>query len=276
PVRSTLRAVVEGSFGRIALALEELKSKPNQLIWSWKDDQLIIDADLGKRKDTLLKVSAEATLNEIRLNRDPEFQSVVAAHESGHAILAIQLLKRVPDQIISASVTNSKLGYVNVDMTGFIFNLESLLAYLAYLLGGRAAEKIIFGADNLSMGSEADLQEATEVATAAYYRSGFDRAGFFSERNADHHKFLEVPNRIKEAVKIILEEAEELAEVTLNQYKKQLAILSEYLSENPSIDQPTLKKLLGIPDLDGHPDRRYSEGLKSFITKQKAYGFALN
>ncbi|MGD9224342.1 MAG: ATP-dependent zinc metalloprotease FtsH [Desulfobacteraceae bacterium] len=94
-----------------------------------------------------------------------EEKEIVAYHEMGHAITAMALENSDPVQKISIVPRGiSALGYTVQAPTEerFLMRRKELLNRITTLMGGRAAEKIIFG--DISTGAQNDLMQATEIA----------------------------------------------------------------------------------------------------------------
>jgi cell division protease FtsH len=93
-------------------------------------------------------------------------KEVVAYHEAGHALVA-EMLPAV-DRVHRVSIVprGRALGYtLNLpDEDRYLKTREELIDYMTMLLGGRAAEQIVFGA--VSTGAADDLRRASEVAGA--------------------------------------------------------------------------------------------------------------
>ena len=91
-------------------------------------------------------------------------KEVVAYHEAGHALIA-ELLPAV-DRVHRVSIVprGRALGYtLNLpDEDRYLKTREELIDYMTMLLGGRAAEQIVFGA--VSTGAADDLRRASEIA----------------------------------------------------------------------------------------------------------------
>src|SRR5690606_23706000 len=95
----------------------------------------------------------------------PKEREVVAHHEAGHAIVA----ERVPtaDPVHKISIIPrgvAALGYTQQLPTDdrYLLQRGELLDRLCVLLGGRAAEELVFG--EISSGASNDLERATDIA----------------------------------------------------------------------------------------------------------------
>lgn len=105
----------------------------------------------------------------------PFERKVVAHHEMGHALVASALPGTDPVQKVSIIPRGiGALGYTIQRPTEdrFLMSKAELLDRMTVLLGGRAAEKVIF--NHLSTGAADDIQKATDIARAIVARYGMD------------------------------------------------------------------------------------------------------
>jgi cell division protease FtsH len=96
---------------------------------------------------------------------NPEEKKIVAYHELGHALVALDLPGTDPVQKITIVPRGiAALGYTMQVPTEdrFLMRRTELLNKIATLLGGRAAEEIVFG--DISTGAHNDLSRATDIA----------------------------------------------------------------------------------------------------------------
>ena len=101
----------------------------------------------------------------------------VAYHEMGHALVASSLSGIDPVQKVSIIPRGvGALGYTIQRPTEdrFLLAASDLENRIAVLMGGRAAEKLVFGG-NVSTGAADDLQRATEIALEMVTRHGMDQ-----------------------------------------------------------------------------------------------------
>jgi cell division protease FtsH len=105
----------------------------------------------------------------------PHERQIVAHHEMGHALVAMALPGTDPVQKVSIIPRGlSALGYTMQRPTEdrFLLGQGELEDRLAVLLGGRAAEKLIFG--EISSGAADDLVRATDIARDMVLRFGMN------------------------------------------------------------------------------------------------------
>ncbi len=105
------------------------------------------------------------------------FRHRVAVHEAGHALLHHLLWPQHPIAQLSITPRNGAAGFLAVSNEGNAKVNETpaaVRAYITVLLGGRAAEILVFGADGPSSGASSDLARATEAAWKAVAFAGLD------------------------------------------------------------------------------------------------------
>ncbi len=122
-----------------------------------------------------------------RILSDAE-RTVVAYHEMGHALVAMALPDTDPVHKVSIVPRGiGALGYTiqRPSEEHYLIKREELEHRISVLLGGRAAEKLVFG--HLSTGASDDLAKATEIARDMVMRYGMsDELGFvvYDERQS--------------------------------------------------------------------------------------------
>ena len=106
---------------------------------------------------------------------NPKEREVVAHHEMGHALVAMALPGVDPVHKVSIIPRGiGALGYTIQRPTEdrFLMTREELENKMAVLLGGRAAEQLVFG--HLSTGAADDLAKVTDIARSMVMRYGMD------------------------------------------------------------------------------------------------------
>jgi len=174
------------------------------------------------------------SLEKLRRNKKDELQAICAVHESGHAILSAVLLKCIPESIYSATTNSDNRGFVFTKMRWEYFSKGEMRDRVAALLGGYAAEKLIFGDKNLTNGSESDIQKATGLICAMLKSCGFDiyPAAFQSEHPETNLYITDTEHLLNLKAREIIMDGLRKAEQTLRQQKKLLLKMSGYLADN--------------------------------------------
>merc|ERR1719240_1626904 len=92
----------------------------------------------------------------------PENMKVTAYHEGGHALVALKTNGAQPIHKATVMPRGNALGMVSYLPEKDQMNLsrQQMLAHIDVCMGGRMAEEIIFGADQVTTGASSDLQQA--------------------------------------------------------------------------------------------------------------------
>ena len=183
----------------------------------------------------------------------------MAYHEMGHAIVALSLPGTDPVQKISIIPCGiAALGYTLQTPTEdrFLMSKTELLNKIATLLGGRAAEEIVF--EDISTGAHNDLARATDIARSMVKEYGMStKIGQVYFAREKKHQFLNVPmegaNEYSEATAELIDN--EVREIINTQYAKTREILeqrrdvldkgAQLLLEKEKIEGTELEILMG-------------------------------
>ena len=183
---------------------------------------------------------------------NPREKEIVAYHELGHAIVAMSLPGTDPVQKITIVPRGiGALGYTMQVPTEdrFLMQKSELLNKIATLLGGRAAEEIIF--EDISTGAHNDLSRATEIARSMVKEYGMsEKIGQVYFAREKKSKFLDiVPEGAMEysedTAKLI---DQEVQEIITTQYGR----AKEILVNNEEVLQKAFKLLLEKEVIEGN------------------------
>ena len=188
---------------------------------------------------------------------NPEEKKIVAYHELGHAIVAMALPGADPVQKISIIPRGiAALGYTMQVPTEdrFLMRKTELENRIATLLGGRAAEEIVF--NDVSTGAHNDLSRATDIARSMIKEYGMsERLGKVYFAHKSKGQFLNpnqdsggeysetTANIIDEEVKQIIDEQYKTAIKILKHHRHLLESSAVTLIENEIIDGDGLNEL---------------------------------
>jgi cell division protease FtsH len=197
----------------------------------------------------------------------PEEKRRVAYHESGHTLVAEALPTADPVRkvtIIPHGV--AALGYTQQLPTQdrYLYTKKELLDRIAVMLGGRAAEEVVFS--DLSTGAQDDLQRASEMARRMVTEFGMGEClGPYAVEQARQPLFLDGHNpslktyseataqNIDREAHDIVERMYQRALQILIEHRNKLETLAQYLLQHEVIEQATLATLLGDFRLDKEP-----------------------
>jgi cell division protease FtsH len=138
----------------------------------------------------------------------------IAVHETGHALVALALPGS--DRVHKVSIIPRGIGALGYTIQRptedrHLMTCEELENRIAVLLGGRAAEKLVFG--KLSTGAADDLAKATDIAREMITRYGMDEDLGYVSHESRPPAFLDIPglagsdHRISEATRTRIDEA---------------------------------------------------------------------
>jgi cell division protease FtsH len=183
---------------------------------------------------------------------------MTAYHEAGHALLAWIVPGVDAVHKVTIIPRGRALGVTQLLPEEDRLNISErdLHARLEFILGGRAAEKLVF--DELSAGAENDLQQATKIARRMVTHWGMsERIGPVAYRTSEEHPFLgkefheqrefseHTAQVIDEEVARILRAASERALESLTANRQKLDQLAAALEEHEEIDEAHMERLLG-------------------------------
>jgi cell division protease FtsH len=190
---------------------------------------------------------------------NPRERAVIAHHEMGHALVALSLPGTDPVHKVSIIPRGiGALGYTIQRPTEdrYLMSRAELEHKIAVLMGGRAAEHLIFG--ELSTGAADDLAKATDIAHDMITRYGMDEALGFVVYDTRPQRFLDTPmgptpggcqiseatqGRIDAAVRDIVMTAFRRAEAILGDNRKTLERGAQELLARETLDEAALKEL---------------------------------
>jgi len=188
----------------------------------------------------------------------PREKKIIAYHEVGHAIVATIL----PNADLVHRISIIPRGYKALGYTlqlpvedKYLVTKNEILDKITALLGGRAAEEIVFG--EITSGAANDIEKATEMARTMVCELGMsDKLGPLAWGKNEQEVFLgkeitrlknyseEVASQIDEEVKRIVSECYERAKEILIKYRKQMEDIVELLLEKETLEGEELRKIL--------------------------------
>jgi cell division protease FtsH len=186
-------------------------------------------------------------------------REVVAYHEMGHALVALSLPGT--DTIHKVSIIPRGIGALGYTIQRptedrFLMTREELEHKIMVLLGGRAAEKLVFG--QLSTGAADDLAKVSDIARDMVTRYGMDESLGYVAYDAPPPRFLGLPaelqpgsrtspatqQRIDDAVRSIVMGAFDRTLALLERQRAVLERCAIALLQQETLDEAALKALV--------------------------------
>ena len=205
-------------------------------------------------------------------------KEITAFHEAGHAIVGALLPEADPVHKISIIPRGQALGVTMSLPTEdrFMMSRSQLMAQLAMILGGRAAERVIF--DEITTGASNDLERVTQTAKQMVTRYGMsEKLGPMALGHSNGQVFMgrdfnaqpdysdEIAFQIDKEIRRIVDESYDTAEDLLVRNRALVDKLASDLIEFETVDSKHLARLVeeyavdrvsadsALPNQDGHP-----------------------
>jgi cell division protease FtsH len=204
-------------------------------------------------------------------------KEITAYHEAGHAIVGALLPEADPVHKITIIPRGQALGVTMSLPTEdrFMMSRSQLMAQLAMMLGGRAAERVVF--DEITTGASNDLERVTQTAKQMVTRFGMsEKLGPMALGHQQGQVFMgrdfhaqpdysdEIAFQIDKEIRRIVDESYDTAEDLLVRNRTLLDKLSKELIEVETVDANHLMRLIEEyavdeihvdgPSRNGHPD----------------------
>lgn len=181
-------------------------------------------------------------------------KKITAYHESGHAIVSYAMPNADPVHRISIVGRGMSLGHTLIPPSqDRVHETKTrLLEQIATMLGGRAAEEMIFSSENITTGAADDIEKATELARTMVIEYGMSNLGAI---NLDYDKHVNIygeGSKISEAmqgkidaeVMRILDEGMRRAVLALKKNRRNLDNVAKALLEKETLDSDEFLKLM--------------------------------
>lgn len=258
--------------GRKAILAIHAKGKPFASLVDWEkvakrtvgfsgadlenmlNEAAILAARLNKKVIDMKDLEEAATKVKLgpekkRLQSD-EDRKMTAYHEAGHALVSWQMPYMDPVHRISIVSRGISLGHTMMEPTEHIHETKTrLLEQVTTMLGGRAAENIVFS--EMTTGASDDIAKATEIARTMVVEFGMSDLGPIN-LDGEHRHFYEpttvspaMAAKIDEQVKKITDACYEHALSVIKKLRKKLDLLAKELLEKETIEQEEFLRIIG-------------------------------
>jgi cell division protease FtsH len=180
---------------------------------------------------------------------------VVAFHEAGHALCA-ELLPGV-DRVHKISIVprGRALGYtLNLpDEDRYLKTREELIDFMTMLLGGRAAEQIVFGA--ITTGASDDLSRVADISRSMIHDYAMGTSITSRKVSAEGGAVSDRTRQMRdEEQQHLTDEAMRMASRLITEHRAQLDQLAHALLRNEVLERPDIDRVMdGIPHLRRSP-----------------------
>jgi len=224
------------------------------LLAARRGKRLVTMVELEGAKDKVLMGSERRSM--VMTDKEKE---TTAYHESGHALVAMYSPGHDPLHKVTIIPRGRALGVTMSlpERDRYGFSKKELEAKLAMMFGGRVAEELIYGKDDVTTGAGDDIRQATELARRMVTEFGFsDKLGPLRYSENEQEVFLghSVTQRknvseatakiIDEEIRRMVEEGEAKARKILTDHIDELHRLAKGLLEYETLSGDEIQTLL--------------------------------
>ncbi|MFY8143575.1 MAG: ATP-dependent zinc metalloprotease FtsH [Caulobacter sp.] len=206
-----------------------------------KNRRMVTMQDFEQAKD---KVMMGAERRSMAMNE--EEKKLTAYHEGGHAIVALNVPMADPVHKATIVPRGRALGMVMQLPEGDRYSMkyQQMTSRLAIMMGGRVAEEIIFGKENITSGASSDIKAATDLARNMVTRWGYsDILGTVAYGDNQDEVFLghsvaRTQNVSEETARLIDSEVKRLVQYGLDEARR---ILTEKIDDLHTLGKALLE-----------------------------------
>ena len=247
-----LKVVARGTPGFSGADLANLVNEA-ALMAARRNKRLVTMQEFEDAKDKIM-MGAER-----RSAMTQEEKANTAYHEAGHAIVALNVPKADPVHKATIIPRGRALGMVMQLPEGDRYSATYtwMVSRLAIMMGGRVAEELKFGKENITSGASSDIQQATKLARSMVTQWGYsDKLGRVAYGDNQEEVFLghsvsrtqniseETAQIIDAEVRRLIDEAYAEATRILTKKKKDWIALAEGLLEYETLSGDEIKELI--------------------------------
>jgi len=186
-------------------------------------------------------------------------KNLTAYHEAGHAIVGRLVPEHDPVYKVTIIPRGRALGVTMFlpEQDKYSISRKQLESQLASLFGGRVAEELVFGAENVTTGASNDIERATSIARNMVTRWGLteklgplvyteDEGEVFLGRSVTQHKLMsdETARAVDEEVRRIIDSAHDRATQILQEHSRQLHVMADALMKYETIDGKQIDQIM--------------------------------
>jgi cell division protease FtsH len=247
-----VHALAKATPGMSGADLENLVNEAALLAARRNHDKVYME-DLDDAKDKVMLGTERRSMVLSETER-----KLVAYHEAGHAVVALRIPGLDPVHKVTIVPRGRALGLMASlpEEDRRLYPRDYLIARLAMMYGGRAAEELIFGRGKVTTGAGDDIERATSMARRMVTHYGMsDTIGPVAVGDSEHEVFLgreigqrrivseNVAERVDEEVKRLINEAYETAVAALAENRPLLETIAEALLERETLDRDDIELL---------------------------------
>jgi cell division protease FtsH len=219
-----------------------------------RNKRMVTQAEFEEAKDKVMMGAERRSLV-----MSEEEKMLTAYHEAGHAIVGLNVPAGIPVHKATIIPRGRAMGMVKFLPEGDRYSMKykEFTSQLAVAMGGRVAEEITFGKDNITSGASSDIQQATKMAKAMVTQFGYsDQLGTVAYGDNQEEVFLGMSmgrtqnlseataQKVDAEVRRLVEEGYETARRILTEKKAEFEVLAKALLEFETLSGDEITDLL--------------------------------
>ena len=214
-----------------------------------------------------------------------EEKKLTAYHEAGHTLVGLKVPSADPVHKVSIIPRGMALGVTMQLPEGdrHSYTREHLTSQIAILMGGRIAEEIYLGAENITTGASNDIERSTELARSMVCEYGMSDLGpltfgkkeeqiFLGREISQHRDYSEdTAIKIDQEVKKIIAKQYEFAKQIISENGDAMLRLAEALIERETLDGVQIRRVVaGLPLDDEDSSTKSDSGNNPPLSEESA------
>jgi len=232
-------AALENMVNQAAVRASRLKAKGvNMEHFDWAKDKIMMGAE---RRSAVI----------------PEKERTMTAyHEGGHTLVGLFTEGHTPVYKVTILPRGQALGITHYLPEGDQLSItkKQCMAQIDAALGGKIAEEIVYGPDNVTGGCASDLSAATRIARMMVTRLGMSEVLGDVDLSDDRELSSETKSLIENEVKRLINDARGRATKLIMSKRKELDMIAEALVEYETLSADDIQKVLRGEKLPGRED----------------------
>ncbi|MBK0399353.1 ATP-dependent zinc metalloprotease FtsH [Limibaculum sp. M0105] len=226
------------------------------------DKRLVTMEDFERAKD---KVMMGAERRSLIMTEDEK--KLTAYHEAGHAIVGMNVPDHDPIHKATIIPRGRALGLVLSlpERDHLSISYRKYKSKIAMAMGGKVAEELTFGPDNVTSGATSDIQQVSKIARAMVTQFGMSeklgnvdyadqRDSFLGVYGGQVSISTDTQRAIEEEVKSLIDEGYETAKRILTEKHDEFVRLAEGLLEYETLTGDEIRKVIAGEKLDRSDD----------------------
>ncbi|WP_068113974.1 ATP-dependent zinc metalloprotease FtsH [Tropicimonas marinistellae] len=194
-------------------------------------------------------------------------KKLTAYHEAGHAIVGLNVPQHDPIHKATIIPRGRALGLVLSlpERDQLSVTYTKYKSKIAMAMGGKVAEELIFGKENVTSGAASDIQQVTKIARAMVTQFGMsdglgnidyanEQQSYLGNYQAAANASPETQERIDEEVRRLVDEGYERAKQILTEKSQDLENLAQGLLEYETLTGPEIQKVINGEPLNRGDD----------------------